>query len=316
MVPAPNSPPDRPIAGIMFNLLGLSVFPFQDVIMKLLSDRYAVWQFGVVRAVVAVTAFALVLVVMRQVHQFRARRPGLILLRGVLTFVGYTCYYLAIASLPLADAVAVVFSAPLIVTALSVPLLGERVGLQRGGAIVVGFGGILLIVQPGLQTFQPALLLAVATAIVYALSMITTRKIGHSDSAVTIAMYGLLVFGLASGLGSALLHIIGPEPSADPSLAFLTRPWAAPTSLHLGLMVATGFITAVGHFCSAQAYRIAPPSLVSAFEYSYFVWAVGLGFWFWGDVPSRATMAGVTVIIGTGLYVVRREAQLRRARAP
>ena len=310
----PSAHVDRPLAGIVFNLVSLSVFVGQDIIMKLLSDRYPVWQFGVLRAVVAVAAIALVLVLIGHTYAFRPRRVGLIAVRGLLTFVGYTCYYLAIAAMPLADAVSIVFSAPLIVTALSVPLLGERVGARRWSAVIVGFLGVLLMVKPGFKAMEPAILFAVGGAVTYAFGVIITRRIGMVNSGATLAMYNLAIFGLASAAGSVILHVVGPEIAPDPSLAFLIRPWAFPSGFHLGLMVLTGLISAVGHFCSAQAYRLAPPSLVGIFEYTYFVWAVIAGYLIWGDIPTATTLAGVAIVIGSGVYILRREAVLRGIR--
>ena len=301
---------DRPLVGVAFNLTALSVFVVQDVIMKLLSDRYPVWQFGVLRSVVAVSAIAMVLVLSGHIHAFRPRRVGLIVVRGLLTFCGYTCYYLAIAAMPLADAVSIMFSAPLIVTALSVPLLGERVGPRRWSAVIVGFIGVLLMVRPGFQTVQPATFLAVAGAVTYAFGVIITRRIGAVNSGATLAMYQLLVFGLASGAGSVILLLLGPQAAVDPSYAFLTLPWVVPSWFHLGLMVLTGLVSAVGHYCLAQAYRLAPPSLVGVFEYTYFVWVVIVGYVIWGDVPSTTTLVGVAIVIGSGVYVLRREATL------
>ena len=157
---------------------------------------------------------------------------------------------------------------------------------------------------------QPATFLAVAGAITYAFGVIITRRIGAVNSGATLAMYQLLVFGLASGAGSVILHLLGPQAAVDPSYAFLTLPWVMPSSFHLGLMVLTGLVSAVGHYCLAQAYRLAPPSLVGVFEYTYFIWAVIIGYVIWGDVPSTTSLIGVAIVIGSGIYVLRREATL------
>ena len=308
------TPPDRPIAGAAFLVTSLGVLSSQDVILKLLSDRYPVWQFAVVRSIVAVAVLAAVLALARRWSEFRPKRPGLIALRGLLTFIGFTCYYLAVAAVPLADAVSIFFAAPLIIAALCAPMLGERVGPRRWTAIIVGFAGVLLMLRPGLQSVQPALLVALGAPVAYSLSIIITRRIGYADTGVTLAMYNMLVFGLASAFGSMVLYALAPGPAEDPSLAFLTRPWAMPSWPHLGLMVATGVASAYGHFCMAQAYRIASPSFVAPFEYTYFLWAVVLGYAFWGDVPSHITLYGVAIVIASGAYVIHRERVVSRSR--
>ena len=294
-------------------MIALGVASTQDVIMKLMSDHYSVWQFGVVRSIVAAETIAVVLIITGNFRSFRPNRPGLIAIRGFLTFVGYTCYYVAIAAIPLADAVAIFMVAPLLVTALSIPLLGERVGLRRWTAVVVGFFGILLILRPGFGEMQPALLIALGAPTCYAFMLILTRRIGYSDSGATLAMYNMVCFGLASAAGSLVMYWIAAPPSDEPSLAFLTRPWAVPTWAHMGLMMTTGLVTAVAHYCSAQAYRIAPPSLLAPFEYTYFIWALGLGYLIWGHLPGALTFAGVAIVILSGGYVLRREGALRES---
>ena len=301
---------DRPLAGILYLVFGLGILMTQDVIMKLLSDRYPVWQFGVIRSIVAVSIIALVLLLTGKRKEFRPNRPKLLVLRGLLTFCGFTCYYLAIASVTLAEASSIFIVAPLILTALSVPLLGERVGKRRWTAVVIGFIGVLVIVRPGFGAMQPALLIALGAPICYAMMLTITRKIGLADTGATLTLYNLAVFGLASGVGSLALLFIEPRSFEDPSLAFLTRDWAIPTKAHMALMAATGVVTALGHWCSAQAYRMTPASLLSPFEYTSFVWSVILGFLIWGHLPGALTFAGAAIVVFSGGYVMRREALL------
>lgn len=301
---------DRPLAGIIYLICGLGVLVIQDVIMKLLSGLYPVWQFGVIRSVVAVGIIAAVLVATGKSAEFRPNRPVLIALRGVLLFCGYTCYYLAIASVPLAEASAIFVVAPLLLTALSVPVLGERVGARRWVAVVVGFVGVLVIIRPGFSGMQPALLIALGSPICYATMLTITRKVGQADTGATLTLFNLAVFGLASGAGSVLMLFMDPVTTDDPSLAFLTRSWALPTPTHLAMMIATGVVTAFGHWCSAQAYRMTPTSVLSPLEYTSFVWSVILGFIIWGHLPGALTFAGAAIVVLSGGYVMRREAVL------
>ena len=304
------TPPDRPLVGIAYLVTALGVLIAQDVIMKLLSDRYSVWQFGVIRSIVAVGVIALVLVATGKTSEFRPNRPGLLTLRGLLTFFGFSCYYVAIASVSLAEAAAVFAVAPLILTALSVPLLGEHVGRRRWAAVIIGFAGVLLIIRPGFSGMQPALLIALGSPVCYALMLAITRKVGLADTGATLTFYNLMVFGIASGIGSLVLLGMDPVSTGDPSLAFLTRAWALPTPVHLGMMIATGLVTAFGHWCSAQAYRRTPASILSPFEYTSFVWALILGYLIWGHLPGALTFAGAGVVLLSGGYVMRREAIL------
>ena len=287
----------------------------QDVILKLMSDRYPVWQFAVIRSVVAVALLVLALLLTGHLALLRPKLPGLLALRGLLTFVAYTSYYLAIAAVPLADAVAMFFCAPLVVTALSVPLLGESVGPRRWTAVIVGFIGVLVIVRPGFTSMQGALLIATLTPVAYGLSIIITRRIGYAVAGSTLALYNMVVFGLASAAGSLLLYFLPLGTAEHPSLAFLIRDWRMPSLPHLALMSATGLITAVGHYLTARAYRDAPPSLVAPFEYTYFLLAITFGFIFWRDVPDLPTFVGVGIIFASGIYIAHREARLARERS-
>jgi drug/metabolite transporter (DMT)-like permease len=303
-------PPDRPMFAIGVSVAGLGVACIQDVILKLMSGDYPLWQFAVVRSITAIMGIALILVVLKQTSQFRPNRPAMIAIRGLLTFVGYTCFYLSLASLPLADAISIFFVAPLLVTLLGVFFLGEKIRFRRATAMLVGFCGVIIMVRPGADSMEPMLLVALGAPICYSISLIITRRIGYADTGATMVLYNMLFFGLASGVGSLVLVFLALPTVEHASLAFLIRPWSVPTWGHLGLMMATGVVTAVAHYCSAIAYRSASPSLVSVFEYTYFVWAIILGYLVWQEIPDQATFIGAAVVMLSGGYIVKREAQL------
>ncbi len=311
---SPNqTPADRPLFAISVSVAGLGVACIQDVILKLMSGEYPLWQFAVVRSVTAVLGIVVILVILKQTSQLRPNRPGLIAIRGFLTFVGYTCFYLSLASLPLADAISIFFVAPLLVTILSIPFLGEKVRIRRWTAVLVGFAGVIVMGRPGTGGVQPMLFLALGAPVCYAISLIITRRIGFADSSATMVLYNMVIFGVSSAVGSLILLGLSLPAVEHASLAFLIRPWSLPSVGHLGLMIATGIVTAIAHYCSAIAYRSAPPSLVSVFEYTYFIWALLLGYLFWQEIPNLSTFVGAGIVMLSGGYVVRRETQLARA---
>ena len=129
-----------------------------------------------------------------------------------------------------------------------------------------------------------------------------------------MVLYNMIIFGASSALGSLILHWLALPAVEHASLAFLIGPWSMPSGVPLALMVATGIVTAVAHYCSAIAYRSAPPSLVSVFEYTYFIWAILFGYLFWREIPSQSTFVGAAVVMLSGAYVVHRETVLARAR--
>jgi drug/metabolite transporter (DMT)-like permease len=297
---------DQPLLGIGFNLLGITVFSAQDVIIKLLSGDYPIFQIMLLRSLLAAAIIAAVVIKQFGIRGLRPRRAGPILLRAVIFFVTYIAFYLSVAALPLADAFAIAFSAPLMVTALSKPLLGEQVCRQRWLAILAGFVGVLIMVRPGLGVFQLASFLALLAAFMFALGSIVTRRIDRAESSWTMSFYAMLVFVAGSAVGSLLFAVLELSGQTDASLAFLTRPWSGPPGLDLGLIAVTGVVATVGHVCLAKAYRLAPVSTVAPFEYAHLVLAAICGYLIWGDIPSVTTWIGAVIIVGSGLYIASR----------
>ncbi len=195
-------------------------------------------------------------------------------------------------------------------------MLGERVGARRWLAVLVGLCGVVVMMRPGEGFVQLAVLLPVGAAVTYSLTQILTRRLGATDRASAIALYTQLsflavsvVFGLALGDGRY-------AGTGDPSLEFLLREWRWPTPFDAGLMVFAGLLIAVGAYLLVQAYRLAPVSVVAPFEYSALPWGVLFGYLLWGHLPDGAGLAGLLLIVGSGLYVLYREHLKGARRAP
>ncbi len=302
---------DRPHWGIAFNMIGLAIFAAQDVIVKLLSGDYPVFEIVFIRSMVAFVPITIAIMLTEGTRGFTTFNFGILILRGGLMFSSYAFFYLALAALPLAYVVSITFSAPLFVTALSVPLLDEQVDTRRWVAVLIGFCGVLIMAGRFGGDFNVAALLALGAAITYALSSILTRRVGASESGWTLAFYTTLVFGIGSSFGVLFSSPENASTATHASHAFLIREWILPNPLDFVLMALTGFIAATGHFCLAQAYRLAPASTVAPFEYSYFIWAAILGFLVWGEIPTVTTIIGVVVVTLSGLYILRREVKQR-----
>ncbi len=172
---------NRPTAGITTLVFGLFMLSFQDVIIKAFSDQYSVLQIVFIRCSVALVPIVIAILWISGWRGFVAYEPRLLLLRGLFGFLSYLGYYLAIAALPLAEVVTIVFSAPIFITVLSVVLLKEKVGARRWSAILVGFLGVVVVVGPSGQIADLAVILALLTALTYALMSIVTRYVGASD---------------------------------------------------------------------------------------------------------------------------------------
>ena len=301
--------PDRTGRGILLLLGGIFIFSIQDIVVRTVSGTYPVLEFVFVRSVFSVLPVLALAVIDGGLPALRVRRPWLHVVRGVLMLLAYTTYFLAVASAPLATVVAIFFSAPLILTALSALILRESVGIRRWAAVLVGFGGVLLILRPddGIA-FAPGALIAVVSAGFYASAMIIARRLGKIDSGVSMVTTQTMAYLLLSGLAGLTMQGFDVAPDTYPALAFLLRPWVMPTMFDLGLMAACGLIAAGGFYGLTQAYRLAPTSVVAPFEYTGMIWGIVWGFAFWQEVPGVSTWAGIAVIVGAGIYILRREA--------
>ena len=223
-------------------------------------------------------------------------------------FISFTTYYLALTVLPLADAITLLYASPIFVTALSVGTLGERVGPHRWLAVAAGFVGVIVVLRPGSGSLDPAMILGVLAALSYAGMILFTRRIGKSESSSTMSFYAMLVFIGASGLIGLAVGNGAYDTQAHASAHFLLRAWAWPTWADFALIATCGLIAGFGFYCLSQAYRVAPPSSVAPFEYASLPWAVLWGFLFWLEVPGPATLAGIALVVGSGLYIIHREA--------
>jgi drug/metabolite transporter (DMT)-like permease len=294
--------------GILLLCIGIAVFSLQDVILKRLSGGYPLSEAMTLRALV--TAPLLMILAHRDGGLGTLFTPGLrqMLGRGAIMFLAYTAYYLGLAGLPMATAVALYFSAPLFITLLSATMLGEDVGLRRWIGVLTGFAGVIIMVRPGSSLFDWAALLPVVSGMAYALSMVTARRLGSHETAPALAFWGNAVFLVGALVLAAVFGSGRFDTDATPSLAFLTRAWVTPTLPDAALMMACGVIAAAGLTLLTQAYRIGEAHAVTPFEYSAMIWGVLNGWLFWGDWPDRVGWIGIAVIVAAGLYVLWREA--------
>lgn len=290
-------------------------FSYNDVSVKWLSGDYALHQVILIRSVIGMTLLLAViapLTVGRQIA--RTRRLGLHLMRGACVVTANMLFFLGLAALPLAEAVAIFFIAPLLITVFSVVFLGEHVGPRRWGAVAAGMLGVLVVMRPGAETFQAAALLPVGAAVAYAGIHILGRRLGPTESAATMAFYiqatfivVTLVIGLAVGDGR-----FGDQD--HPSLAFLLRAWGWPASADWPVLIGLGVSVAMAGYLISQAYRLAEAAFVAPFEYIAMPMAVLWGMVFFDETPDAATLAGVMLILVAGLYVAAREGRAARVR--
>jgi drug/metabolite transporter (DMT)-like permease len=295
---------NRNTLGVAFLCLGVLVFSLQDAIIKQVSGDYSVTEAVTIRSLIAIPILAWLVHREAGLGAIASPRFWWLTLRAFALFISYTAYYLAFPALPLADAVALYFTAPLFITALAGPFLGERVGWRSWAAIFAGFAGVIIMLQPGSSLFEPAALLSLLSALLYGSAALMTRRLGITETASVMSFYQTWVF-LVGAAGVALFfQIAGIESASHPSLEFLVRPWTIPVAVDFSLMAACGAIAAVGMVLLTHAYRIAQANLVTAFEYTGILWVPLWGFVFFAEVPRWTTVLGAILIVAAGVIAL------------
>lgn len=293
--------------GIALLVGGIAIFSVQDIIVREMSGTYPVLEFVFFRTAFSFVPILVIVALQGGFATMRAKRPMLLLVRGFLMLLAYTTYYLAVASLPLASAVALFYCAPLLVTALAALFLKEAVGVRRWCAVLAGFSGVLLIIQPGSGFVEPGALIAIASAAIYSVSVIMTRKLGATESGNAMLVHQAMVYLVFSGIAGLFMRDLAVEADAHAATRFLMSDWVMPELGHLGLMALCGVIAAAGFYGLTQAYRLAAPSVVAPFEYTGIMWGILWGYLMWSEVPNLMASFGMAVIVGAGIYIIHRE---------
>ena len=224
----------------------------------------------------------------------RTKRLGAQLVRGLLLVMGSVFFVSALKFMPLAEATAIAYLAPVLVTIMSVVFLGEKVEISRWVAVFCGFIGVLTIIRPGSSIFTWAALLPVANAMVFASYQILTRKLAGLESAYTSIFYAGLV-------GSVL------------SLLTLPGVWTMPQNLlHAGAFVSVGVLGGFGHLILIKAYEHAPASRLAPFSYSQLIWVAFIGYFVFGDFPDHWSLLGIAILVASGIYIASHQRRLER----
>jgi drug/metabolite transporter (DMT)-like permease len=297
---------NRLLPAIASLCLGVFVFSLQDVILKALSGAYPVTQAMTFRSIVALPILLALVGATTGLSALRSNRTGLLVIRAVISFGAYTAYYLALAAIPLADAVALFFLAPLLIALLAIFILGERIRWQTLAALVLGLAGVVVTLRPGGGVFEWASLLIILAATLYAVAQVLARKLGSSEDAAVITFFQNAAFLVSAPLIALSLAFFGPPDVQHPSLAFLVRPWAWPSMTDLLLLGSCGVIAAAGMTFLSQGYRLAPAARVSVFEYSAILWAPLWGVLIFDEIPKLTSLAGACLIGAAGYLALRR----------
>ena len=286
--PAPDNP-----RGLAVMLAGFFVFAAVDTIAKFLTAELHPLQIVWTRQL-GLVAIALVLILRQGRGVLASRRPGLQVVRGVLAASSAALFIFGVRHVPLADAVAVSFVAPFVVTVLGALVLREPVGVHRWAAIAIGFVATLIVIRPGFGTFHPAMLLVVVASVLFASRQVLSRVITARDSTATTVVYTAFV-------GSAVLTLAQP---------FI---WTTPGSVRtLALMAAIAALAGLGEYLIVRALEIAQAVVVAPAQYSLILWSSIYGYLVFGQFPDGWTWFGTAIIVATGLYTMQRERRRKR----
>ena len=294
--------------GIICITLAQVFFTTQSMAIKFISGNYALHQIILIIASVGILFTLLVFVPIDGGYKYLlSKRLGLHLLRGFGLVVANLCFYTALVTIPLAEATSIFFIEPLLITSLSVFLIGEKVGMRSWIAVLVGLLGVMIMLRPGSGFFNPASILPLVAALAYALVQIMTRKIGKNEKASTMAFYIQLNFVAVSGLMGLIFgdgHLADPS---QPTLNYLFRAWIVPSVVDLMIMFGIGLLSGLGAYFISQSYRISKAGIVAPFEYVALPLSIFWGITIFGDWPDTISCLGIILIAGAGLFIVYSE---------
>jgi drug/metabolite transporter (DMT)-like permease len=284
------------LRGILLMCAGTAMFPFMNTAVKLLTAHYPVAEIVWARFTGHLIIMLIVFLPQYRWTLLRTRRPTVQIGRSVLMLISNMVFVMAIGRVPLATASAIGFTSPLIVTALSVPLLHESVGWRRWTAVLVGFGGALLVIRPGSGFHHPAVLLLLASALAYALYLIGTRWVSRYDNAATGIIFAAL-------FGSLAMTVVLPFD------------FVMPQTLWDGLLFCClGLFGGVGHYLIIRAFQLGPAAVIAPLGYVELIGTSTLGYLIFDNFPDLWTWVGAGVIIASGIYVAFRERRRREQR--
>ena len=293
--------------GIVFILIAMMVFSVQDGIMKHIYNFVSLYEIYLIRTVVSFVLILLFLIITKKPIVFKSQYPLLTFTRVILFFFGFSSFYVSLTVLPLGTATALFFVTPFLITIFAHFFLKEEIGIRRWSAIVVGFIGVYITLDPDFSNFNYLSLLPILCAFCYSLSMIIIKKTSDKDSVYTQTF----TFYIGAIILSIIFYfIIGDgqyNTSNHPASQFIFREWFVDFNNNILLMAATGVTATLAFLFLFTAYSIASPAVVSPFEYSILFWSPLVGWLYFDEIPSLNTVIGILIIVSSGIYIFMRE---------
>ena len=293
--------------GIILILIAMMVFSVQDGIMKYIFNFVSLYEVYLIRTLVSFGLILIFLKLKKEKIVFKTQYPLLTFCRVILFFFGFSSFYISLTVLPLGFATALFFVTPFLITIFAHFFLKEEIGIRRWSAVVVGFIGVYITLNPDFNNFNYLSLLPILCAFCYSLSMIIIKKTSDKDSVYTQTFtfyFGAIIFSII------FYFIIGDgqyNTSDHPASQFIFREWFVDLESSILFMVATGLTATVAFLLLFTAYSIASPAVVSPFEYSILLWSPLIGWIYFNEIPSLNTVIGILIIVSSGIYIFMRE---------
>lgn len=278
------------LRGVLFGLAGFGIFATHDVAVKLLGANYSPIQIVFFSVLFGFPIMTFLLMRDPQGGSLIPRNPGWTAIRTVAAVTTALSAFYAFSVLPLAQVYAILFAAPLLITVLAIPVLGERVGWRRWLAVFVGLGGVLVVLRPGSTTLELGHIAALMAAVGGAVTSVVMRRIGREERAIVMMLYPMMSNFVLMGI--ALAFVYEPMPLRD-----------------IGLSAVVSALALVAVFCTIMAYRLAAAAIVAPMQYSQIVWATIFGVLIFDERIDGPTILGAAIIIASGLFIVLREAK-------
>ena len=293
--------------GIILILIAMMVFSVQDGIMKYIFNFVSLYEVYLIRTLVSFGLILIFLKLKKEKIVFKTQYPLLTFCRVILFFFGFSSFYISLTVLPLGFATALFFVTPFLITIFAHFFLKEEIGIRRWSAVVVGFIGVYITLNPDFNNFNYLSLLPILCAFCYSLSMIIIKKTSEKDSVYTQTFtfyFGAIIFS------TIFYFLIGDgqyNTSDHPASQFIFREWFVDLESSILFMATTGLTATVAFLLLFTAYSIASPAVVSPFEYSILLWSPLIGWVYFNEIPSSNTVIGILIIVSSGIYIFMRE---------
>ena len=293
--------------GILLILAAMLIFAVQDSLMKYIYNSVSLYEVYIIRTIVSFILVIIFLKILKKPIVFKTHYPLLTLCRVILFFFGFSSFYIALTIMPLATATALFFVSPFLITIFAKFILKDQIGPRRWIAVIVGFIGVYIILNPNFDDFDYFSLTPILCAFCYSLSMIIIKKTSEKDN----VYQQMFQFYIGATIISIIFYFFIGDGRYDtidnPAAQFIFREWFSDLEFSLIYMIVLGFTAAAAFLLVFSAYRIASPAVVSPFEYSILIWSTLSGWIFFNEVPEINTIIGMFLIVVGGIYIFMRE---------